>query len=95
VARRKEPYNVFYIPLIVIGVAFAITAFAYFAMALRARGAIYAESVPLMQWLSRRGGLVLAIELGLLAVATFGAIASDHFSMRRHDATDRDRRSEL
>jgi hypothetical protein len=78
VAKRKEPFNVFYGLLLVVGVAFALTAFAYFVMATRARTPAVAERAEIMRLLDERGGAILAMELILLAVCTVGAIGWDH-----------------
>jgi hypothetical protein len=83
VAKRRAPFNVFYAVRIVVGVVFALTAFAYFVMAARARNAARVETSMLMSWMDEYGGLILAAELGALAVATVGAIAWDHYFDRR------------
>lgn len=78
VSKPKEPFNVFYALLLVVGVAFALTAFAYFVMAARARHTVTVERSGLMHLLSEQGGTILAIELGILALCTIGAIGWDH-----------------
>lgn len=84
VAKRKEPFNVFYVLLLVVGVLFALTAFAYFVMATRARSTTIVERAELMRLLDRNGGTILAIELAILAVCTVGAIGWDHVVGQRN-----------
>ena len=91
-ARAFKRTNPFYALLVVFGIAFTITAAAYFVMALRGNktrtaGVGYADSEPprgLLVFLDRHGVTLMAGELGLLALATWGAIGTDHWwSARR------------
>lgn len=89
----KEPSatNPFYILLMVVGVVFALTASAYFVMALRMKApdaAALDEAAPLnlVTFLDRHGIKLMLWELGALAVATFAAIGSDNFWIRRAKA---------
>ena len=83
---KKKWKNPFYTLLIPVGLAFVVTGFAYGFMAFQAvnAGAAAAavhEDHPLFQWLNRNGDLTMLIELGLLAVLTVGAIATDDWWM--------------
>lgn len=74
--------NPFYVLLVAVGVLFVITACAYGLMTLR--GIEPAESVPgephqLMELMDRHGFTLLMVELGVLALATFAAIGTDHW----------------
>jgi hypothetical protein len=80
---KKRP-NPFYVLLIPAGVVFAVTAFAYGFMSFQAVNAIRAEAGrhvghPLFQWLRANGDAALLVELGVLAVLTLGAIATDRW----------------
>lgn len=75
-AKPKEPFNPFYVLVIGLGVAFAITTFAYGTMAYRAV-AHTDEGPGLMELLDRHGVTIMSVELGLLGVATFGAMWLD------------------
>ena len=93
----KEPKvtNPFYILLMVAGVIFALTASAYFVMALRMKSpgaAELDESAPftLVTFLDRHGMTVMIWELAALAVATFAAIGTDDFWTRRAKARLKD-----
>lgn len=86
--RSQKSANPFYILLVAIGLAFFVTATAYGVMAFReVRAAAAEESAtaehPLMTWMRSHGEATLAVELGLLGVCTFGAIATDGFWQRR------------
>lgn len=87
----RQPYkksaNPFYALLVVLGLAFVVTAAAYGVMATReARAAATGQAVAdhaLMRWMHEHGDAMLLAELGLLAVCTFGAIGTDDFWQRR------------
>ncbi len=82
-AKQNEPFNIFYGLLVFVGIAFGVTAFAYFVMAIRARSTMIAEAPGLMTLLDRHGAALLGIELALLALCTVGAIGWDHFWSHR------------
>lgn len=94
VARSKEPINLFYVMTALAGVAFTITACGYGLLMLRANRAATSqisdplatsEAVhPWMNLLDQHGILILAIEVGLLAVASVAAIVLDHYRGRRN-----------
>jgi hypothetical protein len=86
VAKAKEPINPFYFLLVVVGVVFLITSFAYGMMAWRAtqprrpsiqqaRGSD--QQHPLLVFLDRHGIALLAGELAVLTVATAAAMGLD------------------
>jgi hypothetical protein len=80
----KKSFNPFYALLVVAGLVFVVTAFAYGFMAFQAVNAVRAEAGrhaahPLFQWLRANGDAALLGELGVLAVLTVGAIATDRF----------------
>ena len=83
--------NPFYPLLILAGIAFAVTAFAYGFMAFQAVNALPVDAQrhaahPLFQWLRAHGDAAMMIELAVLAVFTAGAMATD----RWWDKRDRD-----
>ena len=89
VGRRAKAAiaNPFYALLVVAGIAFSITAFAYGVMAFRAVSpqgrADRADNHPLLKFLERRGAELLMAEIGVLAIATFAAMATDDYWTRR------------
>jgi len=83
--------NPFYILLMLVGVIFALTACAYGVMAVKmlkpAPETLDATApLTLVTFLDRHGFRVLMAELGVLAVATFAAILTDDFWIRRAKA---------
>jgi len=91
--KRSEKFaNPFYGLLLLAGLSFAITATAYGVMAYRDRDtapSVTSESVeehPLMLWMSDHGDAALLTELGVLAICTVGAIATDDYWQRRKRA---------
>lgn len=89
--------NPCYFLLVVVGVAFAVTACAYFVMALHgdraARAGEVQVAVGLLGYLQRNGNWILGIELALLALLTCGAIATDDYWTRREQAAAREHES--
>jgi hypothetical protein len=83
----KKSANPFYALLIVVGLAFFVTATAYGVMAVReSRAAASGEPVAehaLIRWMHEHGNTALLSELALLGVCTFGAIGTDEFWQRR------------
>jgi hypothetical protein len=91
-AKRKQPFNPFYAALILVGVAFTITACGYALMMLRAtrpdssdssETSVAVEAAGLMTLLDERGMEILGVEVLLLAVATAGAIGLDQYRQSR------------
>jgi hypothetical protein len=85
--RRRNP---FYILLVPLGVAFVVTASAYYVMAFQSvnpvRNAAGNQAHPLFKWLRAHGDSVMLIELAGLAVLTVAAIATDHVWGKSADA---------
>jgi hypothetical protein len=97
-SKSNEPFNPFYTMLVVVGILFAITACAYCVMTVRGvssnlaavgQSAVYSPEVNaplatnLMALLDRHGLWILLGQIGLLGVATFGAILTDDYWARR------------
>ncbi len=85
---QRERFNPFYVLLIGAGIAFAVTACAYGVMAFRAlrMGAPQVEAAEnggLLVFLDQYGGLIMGIELVILAICTFGAMALDSARSRQ------------
>jgi hypothetical protein len=79
---RKRPFaNPFYFLLLVVGVAFLLTASSYGVMAFReVQGHSAAASRSgLMTFLDRHGALLMIVELAVLAVASVAAMATDNY----------------
>ena len=78
--------NPFYFLLIVVGVAFFVSACAYGVMAFRDvsfRGEVEPQQAGLMAFMDRHGGKVLGAEVALLGLFTVGAIRTDEYWQRR------------
>lgn len=98
-AKKHSGVNPFYVLLVIVGIAFTLTACAYGVMAIRAihpsaAGKYSRDDNPagkaLLVFLDRHGASTLAAELGLLAVCTFGAIGTDQYWTRKKAQTDGD-----
>ncbi|MEX0586291.1 MAG: hypothetical protein WD176_06590 [Pirellulales bacterium] len=93
--RSLKSRNPFYALLVIVGLAFALTATAYCVMAVRevrtpaaAEGEIGAAAQhPLIKWMHDNGTTALLTELGLLAIFVVAAISTDEYWQRR--ATNR------
>ena len=78
----RKSFNPFYVLLLPAGFVFAVTAFAYGFMAFQAVNAVRAEAGahaghPLFRWLRSHGDEAMLIELAVLAILTFAAMATD------------------
>src|SRR5262249_52405360 len=87
-SQDPKATNPFYILLMVVGVAFAVTACAYFVMALRMKTpdvAALDEAAPLtlLTFLDRHGIRLMLWEVAALAGATVAAIGTDGYWVRR------------
>lgn len=83
--------NPFYVILVLFGVAFVVTAFAYFLMALKdvhasglfpATGSLEAQaagSLGFVEWMDRYGVRLMVGELVVLAISTVAAIVTDTY----------------
>jgi hypothetical protein len=91
--RSFKSKNPFYALLVIVGLAFALTATAYCVMAFRdvrlpaATEKATPASHPLIAWMHRNGEAALLTELTLLGVFVVGAIGTDNYWQRR--ATNR------
>jgi ABC-type sulfate transport system permease subunit len=88
VRRKNEAFNPFYLALVVIGIAFAITACVYGVMiVLDLQGSdaalAAAHETSLLKFMDAYGGSLLAAELVVLAICTIAAISTDQFWQRR------------
>jgi hypothetical protein len=83
---QKKPTNPFYVALLPVGVAFAITACAFVVMTMRGLDPQNVESTGLIQLMERQGVMIMVVELAILGVLTFAAIASDGFWQKRFEA---------
>lgn len=81
-AKPKEPINPFYVLVVLVGVVFVVTTFAYGTMAYRAV-AQTEESPGLMSMLDEHGVSILSGELAVLGLVTFGAMWLDGVRTRR------------
>jgi len=87
-ASQSKPTNPFYIVLLIAGVMFVVTACSYVVMTINARDVSLGSredpsSKRFVEIVDRYGFAALMIELGVLAGATFGAIATDEYWTRR------------
>lgn len=83
----KQPINPFYVLLVIIGIAFSVTACAYGMMTVRAARSDTAQrgeaTSGMVTFLDRHGASVMAGEIFLLAVATFAAMGTDRWQANR------------
>jgi hypothetical protein len=89
VAKTKESINPFYVALVVVGVVFFVTAFAYGAMTYLAIQPAAAREVgrhELWNFMDVHGIELMGLELGVLAAATFGAMWLDGYRLRQKKA---------
>jgi len=83
---RKQPTNPFYVILGIVGFLFTITAASYCMSVLRGirpEPTAAQRNHPLEQLMDRHGTSLLAGQLFVLAIATVGAVAVDHFAGER------------
>ncbi|MEX0937089.1 MAG: hypothetical protein WDZ59_04455 [Pirellulales bacterium] len=81
-AKKTEKSNPFYVLLVVVGIAFVLTVFAYGLMTYQSMqpqlASVHGGSDhPLWQLMRERGNQMLVVELSLLAVLTVAAIGTD------------------
>ena len=89
-ASSRKPTNPFYFVLLVAGVIFVVTACSYLVMTIKGRDTSLGRqedpsSKRFVEIVDRYGFAALMIELGVLAGATFAAIATDEYWTRRGD----------
>lgn len=95
---QSKPTNPFYFVLLVAGVLFVVTACSYFVMTLKGRDASFGErsdpsSERFVEIVDRYGFAAMIIELGVLAGATFAAIATDEYWTRRAELESQQHRN--
>jgi len=83
---KRKPKNPFYVSLMVVGTLFALTACAYGVMTVRA-GQVSELSAG-DRFFDAYGMWLMAVELTLLTILTFAAIATDDYWTRRGQADD-------
>lgn len=88
---KKKAINPFYIVLVLVGLAFTVTATAYGVMCFRdANATLESARVdrdhPLWKYMESHGELTMGVQLAVLAVATFLAIGTDDYWTRRSQA---------
>jgi hypothetical protein len=98
-ASQPKPTNPFYFVLLIAGVLFVITACSYVVMTINARDVSLGSredpsSKRFVEIVDRYGFAALMIELGVLAGATFGAIATDEYWTRRAERAAQRRQNE-
>ena len=85
--KKNGPVNPFYVVLVLAGIVFCVTACAYGVMAYRGVAAHAGSNSPdaggLVAFMDRHGGMLLAVELAILAAATAGAIGLDEYRTRQ------------
>lgn len=81
---KRQATNPFYVVLMVVGVAFALTACAYgWSARLKLDPETFDRNAAFIALVDRYGMLSMIVELGLLTVLTFLAIGTDEFWERR------------
>ncbi|HUE74841.1 MAG TPA: hypothetical protein VMP01_28495 [Pirellulaceae bacterium] len=81
---KRQALNPFYVVLMVVGVAFALTASAYgWSARLKLDPETFDRNAAFIALVDRYGMLSMIVELGLLTVLTFLAIGTDEYWERR------------
>jgi hypothetical protein len=93
-AKKKSGINPFYVLLVLLGIAFTVTACAYGVMAFKAVRRdqdVEAQSsgAAMLNYLDRHGAELMGLELALLAACTFAAMSTDRYWIRRETAESR------
>ena len=81
----KKIINPFFTLLVVVGLAFAMTACAYTVMSFQSLDPHAADQPGVPQLMKQHGLMIMLVELGLLAVLTVAAIATDDYWVRRSE----------
>ncbi len=97
---RRKVVNPFYVVLIIVGVVFAVTACAYGVMTVRMLnpdlvGETSTQGAGLMRFLDQHGFALMMIQLTLLALASFAAMATDRVFDRKAQQEENDKRRAL
>jgi len=85
---RKKSTNPFYVALLPVGVAFALTACAFVVMMMRGSNPQHAEETSLIRLMELHGVSIMSVELAVLAALTIAAIATDDYWVRRFEAAE-------
>ena len=86
--RSKRAANPFYVLLVVVGILFTVTAFAYGVMTVKQiRPRAEQTSSQLMMFLDEHGLTLITVELAVLAFATVAAICTDNYWTRTFENT--------
>lgn len=91
-AKNRKPANPFYVLLVVVGVAFTITACAYGVMTVKRIRPMAVEQPdsPMLDFLDENGLTIMVGELVVLGIATFAAIGTDEYWYRRNEKVSKD-----
>lgn len=85
--------NPFYVALMVVGVAFALSASAYgWSARLKLDPETFDRNSAFIALMDRYGMLSMIVELGLLTILTFLAIGTDEFWEKRRQRASRNER---
>lgn len=79
---QKKAFNPFYVLLVILGVIFGITACMYGVMTVKmstAIGVAANANSPVLTLMSEHGLTILLVELALLGLACFAAMATDSY----------------
>ena len=79
---QKKAANPFYVLLVIVGVIFGLTACAYGVMTVKmstATGIAENAGSPTVKFLSEHGLTLLMVEIAVLAVTCFAAMATDSY----------------
>jgi hypothetical protein len=79
----KKIVNPFFTALVVVGLAFAMTACAYTVMSFQSLDPHAADQPGISTLMKQHGLMILVVELGLLAVLTVAAISTDEYWVKR------------
>jgi membrane protein required for beta-lactamase induction len=87
-SKKAGGVNPFYVLLVLVGVAFTLTACAYGVMAFKVvrtkeRAADQPAGAALLTYLDENGAKLMGIELALLGLCSAAAMATDRYWIRR------------
>jgi len=85
----RKPTNPFYLALVIVGVAFAVTACAYGVMTVRGLNPHHGQEGGLIGLMEQYGMVILVVELATLGALTFSAIASDDYWTHKFERLER------
>ena len=85
---KRKPKNPFYVLLMIVGTAFALTATAYGVMTVRLQREVAASSGD--RFFDTYGMWIMGVELTLLTLLTFAAIGTDDYWTRKAEDEQQD-----